>query len=55
MQLQVGDRHADETGEWEVASPYTSNAGKTANVRVRKLANPMSPRSEVGARTSGPR
>jgi hypothetical protein len=38
MELQIGDRLADETGEWEVASrPYTSSAGKTASVRVRRV------------------
>ena len=34
MQLQVGDRFADETGEWEVISrPYTTAGGKTASAR----------------------
>jgi hypothetical protein len=38
MDLQVGDRLTDETGEWEVASrPYTSSGGETASVRVRKV------------------
>jgi hypothetical protein len=37
MDLQIGDRLADETGEWEVVGrPYTTNAGKTASVRVQK-------------------
>ena len=37
MDLKVGDRLVDETGEWEVVSrPYTSNAGKNASVRVKK-------------------
>lgn len=41
MQLQVGDRLADETGEWEVASrAYVTNAGKDAHVRVRKVGQP---------------
>jgi hypothetical protein len=41
MQLQVGDRIADETGEWEVASrPYVTNAGKDAHVRVKKVGQP---------------
>jgi hypothetical protein len=40
MQLQVGDRIADETGEWEVVGrPY--NAGKDANVRVKKVGQPV--------------
>jgi hypothetical protein len=34
MQLRIGDRLKDETGEYEViARPYTTAAGKTANVR----------------------
>jgi hypothetical protein len=33
MELQVGDRLTDETGEWEIVSrPYTSNAGKDVHV-----------------------
>jgi hypothetical protein len=34
MQLQVDDRIADETGEWEVVGrPYTTNAGKDPRPR----------------------
>jgi hypothetical protein len=34
MQLQVGDRITDETGEWEVVNrPHTTAGGKTAHVR----------------------
>jgi hypothetical protein len=41
MQLQVGDRFADETGEWEVISrPYTTAGGKTADVRVQRVGQP---------------
>jgi hypothetical protein len=41
MQLQVGDRLAHETGEWEVVGrPYTTNAGKDARVRVRRVGQP---------------
>jgi hypothetical protein len=37
MQLHVGDRLTDETGEYEViGQPYTTAAGKTANVRVKR-------------------
>ena len=40
MQLQVGDRLTDETGEWEVASrPYVTNAGKDTSAS-RRLAWP---------------
>ena len=41
MDLRVGDRLADETGESEVIGrPYTTNAGKGARVRVRKIGQP---------------
>jgi hypothetical protein len=41
MQLQIGDRLADETGEWEVIDrPYTTNAGKDARVRVQRVDQP---------------
>ncbi len=41
MQLQVGDRFADETGEWEVTvRPYTSPGGKTVHARVRRIDQP---------------
>jgi hypothetical protein len=40
MQLQIGDRLTDETGEYEVIGrPYTIAGGKTANVRVRRVDN----------------
>ena len=36
MDLQVGDRLAAESGEWEVIGrPYTTAAGKNAHVRVK--------------------
>jgi hypothetical protein len=41
MQLQLGDRLVDETGEWEVASrAYVTNAGEDAHVRVQKVGQP---------------
>jgi hypothetical protein len=41
MQLQIGDRFVDETGMWEVASrPYTTNAGKDAHIRIKKIGQP---------------
>ena len=41
MQLQVGDRLADATGEWDVVGyPYTTNAGKNVHVRVRRVDQP---------------
>jgi hypothetical protein len=41
MQLRVGDRLVDESGEWEVIGrPYTVNGGKYARVRVQMLGQP---------------
>jgi hypothetical protein len=40
MQLQLGDRLDDETGEWEVIGLYTSNAGRDAHARVQKVSQP---------------
>lgn len=38
MELRVGDRLVDETGEWEVIGrPFTTAAGKNAHARVRKV------------------
>ena len=38
MQLQVGDRFVDETGEWEVTvRPYTSPGGKNVHARIRRV------------------
>ena len=42
MELQLGDRLADETGEYEVIGrPYTTNSGKDAHVRVKKVGQPV--------------
>lgn len=41
MQLQVGDRYTDETGEWEVVRrPFTFGGGKVVHVLVRKVGEP---------------
>jgi len=41
MQLQIGDRITDSTGEWQVvARPYTTAGGKNSHVRVQRLDNP---------------
>src|SRR5437879_20093 len=41
MQLKVGDRLGDETGEWEVIGrPYMTNGGKTAHIRVKRVDQP---------------
>jgi hypothetical protein len=43
MELQIGDRLADETGEYEIIGrPCTTNAGKDASVRVRRVGQPVS-------------
>jgi hypothetical protein len=40
MQLKVGDRLVDETGEYEVTGqPYTTAAGKNAHVRVQRSSS----------------
>jgi hypothetical protein len=50
MELQVGDRLTDETGECEIIGrPYTTNAGKDAHARVQKVGQP----GVVGVRTWG--
>jgi hypothetical protein len=41
MQLQIGDRMTDSTGEWEVVGrPYMTSGGKNANVRVQRVDKP---------------
>ncbi len=41
MELKIGDRLVDETGEWEVVSrPYTTAGGKYARVRVQRVGEP---------------
>lgn len=38
MQLQVGDRITDATGQYAVIGrPYMTAGGKTANVRVKRV------------------
>ena len=38
MQLRVGDRLVDESGEWEViARPYATAGGKSTHVRVQRV------------------
>jgi hypothetical protein len=42
MQLRVGDRYSDETGEWEIViHPYPTGGGKVVHARVRKVGEPM--------------
>jgi hypothetical protein len=41
MELRVGDRLTDETGEWEIIGrPYTTAGGKNARVRVQRVGDP---------------
>jgi hypothetical protein len=41
MQLRVGDRFTDVTGEWEIISrPYGTVGGKSVHARVRKVGEP---------------
>ncbi len=41
MELHLGDRFVDETGEWEVTvRPYTSPGGKNVHARVRRMDQP---------------
>ena len=38
MELRMGDRLVDETGEWEVIGPlYRSPDGKNVGARVRRI------------------
>jgi hypothetical protein len=40
MQLHVGDRFTDATGEWEIAArPWGSVGGKLVHARVRKVGD----------------
>ena len=41
MELRIGDRLTDETGEWEVIGrPYTTAGGKNARARVQRVDQP---------------
>ena len=56
MQLQVGDRISDETGEWEVVNrPHTMAGAKSAHVRVHAWISRRSPRSARGVLTGASR
>jgi len=42
-ELQVGDRLADDTGEWEViAAPYSTAGGRMIHARVQRIGEPDS-------------
>jgi len=41
MELRIGDRLIDQSGEWEVIGPlYRSSGGKNAAARLRKVGQP---------------
>jgi hypothetical protein len=41
MELQIGDRVREESGDWEVIRrPYSSAGGKIASAHVRKVGRP---------------
>jgi hypothetical protein len=41
MQLQIGDRLTDSSGEWEVVGrPYTTAGGKNTTVRIQRVEKP---------------
>jgi len=43
MELRVGDRLADERGEWEViAPPYSTAGGRIIHARVQRINEPAS-------------
>ena len=43
MELQVGDRLADETSDWEViAPPYSTAGGRMVHARVQRIDEPAS-------------
>ncbi len=43
MELQVGDRLAGETGDWEViALPYSTAGGRIVHARVQRINEPVS-------------
>jgi hypothetical protein len=49
MELRVGDRLTDETGEWEViGQPYTTAGGGSFTHASRGSANPEVGRYEIG-------
>jgi hypothetical protein len=54
MELQLCDRLIDETGEYEVIGrPYTTAAGKTAHVRVKRVDSDATMIRTYGAHERG--
>jgi len=55
MQLQIGDRLTDSTGEWEVVGrPYTTAGGKNTHVRVQRVKNLITFPCSTGIRRRPP-
>jgi len=53
MELHVGDRLADESGEWEVVGrPYTFPVERPPTLASGESINPRPSRYEAGALTS---
>src|SRR5712691_2612130 len=45
MQIQVGDRFVDESGEWEIVThPAVSHGGKALHARAQRPGDPASAR-----------
>jgi hypothetical protein len=43
MDLRVGDRLGDKTGEWEVIGlPYTTTGGRIVHARAQRIDQPAS-------------
>jgi hypothetical protein len=43
MELRIGDRLTDETGEWEVIAPaYSTAGGRLVHARVQRINEPAS-------------
>jgi hypothetical protein len=48
MELRVGDRFADEAGEWEIVGrPVTKRGGKDVHAQVQRPADPASRREAI--------
>ncbi len=50
MQIQLGDRFVDESGEWEIVThPSVSHGGKALHARVQQAGDPASARDVIWA------
>lgn len=55
MELRIGDRLVDETGEWEVVGRIRQQVARTRAFASSESASPLSPIYGPGARTSASR